>query len=353
MKRALSLARRARGRTAPNPPVGAVLVRGGRSVGAGLHTRTGSDHAEVRALDAAGRAARGATLYVTLEPCSHHGRTPPCVERVLASGVKRVVCGLRDPDPRTRGRSLRRLRSAGLQVETGVLEGDCRELVRGFAARIERKRPYTLLKLAASLDGRIATRSGESRWITGPAARDWVHQLRGRVDAIGVGSGTVLADDPELSARRRRRVVHRPRPIVVDTRLATPPEAKLLRGGHAILLCGPRPGGRRRQALEAQGARVLAGPLRDGRVELRAAWRQLARQGVNELLVEGGGTLAAGLLRAGLVDELHLFYAPLLIGGDGAPVLDELGVSRLSQAKRPAHWSTRWVGEDLLLIARW
>ena len=146
MKRALSLARRARGRTAPNPPVGAVLVRGGRSVGAGLHTRTGSDHAEVRALDAAGRAARGATLYVTLEPCSHHGRTPPCVERVLASGVKRVVCGLRDPDPRTRGRSLRRLRSAGLQVETGVLEGDCRELVRGFAARIERKRPYTLLK---------------------------------------------------------------------------------------------------------------------------------------------------------------------------------------------------------------
>ena len=188
-----------------------------------------------------------------LGPVCRAGSRPPqnCAGRIHPLPAE-IHPPLRDPDPRTRGRSLRRLRSAGLQVETGVLEGDCRELVRGFAARIERKRPYTLLKLAASLDGRIATRSGESRWITGPAARDWVHQLRGRVDAIGVGSGTVLADDPELSARRRRRVVHRPRPIVVDTRLATPPEAKLLRGGHAILLCGPRPGGRRRQALEAQ-----------------------------------------------------------------------------------------------------
>lgn len=353
MGRALALAKRARGRTAPNPAVGAVVVRGGRPVGAGLHTRAGSDHAEVRALRAAGSAARGATLYVTLEPCGHQGRTPPCVGRVLESGVKRVVCGMRDPDKRTHGRSIQRLRRAGLKVETGVLEDECRELIRGFASRVERGRPFTQLKLAASLDGRIATRSGESRWITGPAARAWVHELRGRVDAIAVGSGTVLSDDPELTARRENRTVHRPRPVALDTRLVTPPGAKLLRSGTALLLCGPKSSGRRRQALAAAGAEVIPVPLAGDHLDLRAAWRVLGRQGVNDVLVEGGGTLAAALLRARLVDELHLFYAPLLIGADGAPLLAELGVQKLSQARRPASWSTRRIGDDLLLSARW
>lgn len=353
MKRALALARRARGRTAPNPAVGAIVVRGGRSLGAGFHTRAGTDHAEVRALRAAGNAARGATLYVTLEPCGHHGLTPPCVTRVLESGVKRVVCGMRDPDRRTHGRSLARLRRAGLKVETGVLDAECRELVRGFASRLERGRPYTQLKLAASLDGRIATRSGESRWITGPAARAWVHDLRGRVDAIAVGSGTVLSDDPELSARRAGRVVHRPRPVVLDTRLATPIGAKLLRAGSALLLSGPKATQRRRKALSAAGAEVISVRGAGPHLDLRAAWRVLARQGVNDVLVEGGGRLAAALLRAGLVDELHLFYAPLLIGSDGAALIAELGVDRLSQAQRPASWTSRRIGDDLLLSARW
>ncbi|MCE2390076.1 MAG: bifunctional diaminohydroxyphosphoribosylaminopyrimidine deaminase/5-amino-6-(5-phosphoribosylamino)uracil reductase RibD [Proteobacteria bacterium] len=355
MREALGLAARARGRTAPNPLVGALVVRGDRRLASGYHRRAGEAHAEALALERAGRAARGATLYVTLEPCAHRGRTPPCVDAVLEARPRRVVVGMRDPDPRTAGRGIARLRRAGIEVAVGVEAEACRDLNRGFVSRLERGRPFTSLKLAASLDGRIATRSGASRWITGPEARAEVHRLRGRVDAIAVGSGTVLADDPELSARRAGRVVHRPRRIVVDSRARTPRTARLLlpeQGSEPAWILTSRDAPRRRRAgLERAGARLIDVGARDGHLNLAAAWRRLARLGVCDLLVEGGGGLAAALLRAKLVDRVHFFTAPLLIGADGAPALDVLGVGALADAVRLGRVRTRRLGADWLVVA--
>lgn len=354
MREAVQLAERASGRTAPNPMVGALVVRAGRVIARGHHRRAGLAHAEALALARAGRSARGATLYVTLEPCAHHGRTPPCVEAVLASGVRKVVIGVLDPDPRTAGRSVRRLRRAGVEVVVGVEAQACRELLRGFESRVRRGRPYTVLKLAASLDGRIATRRGDSRWISGEAARAFVHVLRGRVDAVAVGSGTALADDPQLTARRGRRVIHRPQRVVIDAQLRLSPRARMLdraRPGSTWVLCAPGASAARRKRLEAAGARIETVPARGAHLDLPRAWQRLGALGVNELLVEGGGGLAAALLRARLVDRIYLFVAPLLVGADGVPVLAELGVARLAQAPRFRSVEWRRVGEDLLVVA--
>ncbi len=356
MRAAIALAARGCGRTAPNPMVGAILVRGGRRVAAGHHARLGALHAEALALKRAGNAARGATLYLTLEPCTHWGRTPPCIEAVLAAGLGRVVIGMKDPDERNAGRGVARLRRAGLQVTLGVEREACRELNRGYLSRLERGRPFTQLKLAASLDGRIATSTGESRWITGERARSFVHGLRRNVDAIMVGSQTARADDPELTARRGARVLHRPIRIVVDSKLRTPARARLLDPedpGRAWLLATRGSVAQRGRRLERAGARVIQVASRAGRVDLRAAWRKLGRLGVNDLLVEGGGELAAALLRAGLVDRMHLILAPVLIGGDGRPVLSSLGVARLGQALAPQRVQVRKLGADLLFSAEW
>ncbi len=352
MREALRLAARARGRTAPNPLVGALVVRGGRVLARGFHASPGQPHAEALALRRAGDSARGATLYVTLEPCAHHGRTPPCVDAVLRARPARVVVGMRDPDPRTAGRSLARLRRSGLPVVCGVEESSCLALNRGFVSRVTRRRPYTTLKLAASLDGRIATRSGESRWISGAAARARVHRMRAEVDAICVGSGTARADDPELTARRDGRVIHRPRRILVDSELVTPPGARLFADPeHPALVLGAAdaPAARRR-ALERRGARIVAvRRSRRGKLDLARAWEMLADLGVNDLLVEGGGGLGAALLRAGLVDRLALFIAPILLGGDARPVLGPLALARLADAPRAHARRVRRLGEDLWL----
>jgi diaminohydroxyphosphoribosylaminopyrimidine deaminase/5-amino-6-(5-phosphoribosylamino)uracil reductase len=263
---------------------------------------------------------------------------------------------MRDPDPRTAGRGLARLRRAGVEVVVGIEEEACQTLNQGFLSRVVRSRPYTHLKLASTVDGRIATRRGDSRWITGEAARAYVHRLRRRVDAIAVGSGTVVVDDPELTARVGGRTQHSPVPVVVDSRLRTPVGARLLRPGHPngpLLLAGPEAPAARRRRLERAGARVVPVRLREGRIDLKAAWRALGRVGTNEILVEGGGGLAAALLRAGLVDELHLFLAPRLIGGDGRAVLGSLGVERLRGALDLPPLKVRRVGRDLLLHARW
>jgi diaminohydroxyphosphoribosylaminopyrimidine deaminase/5-amino-6-(5-phosphoribosylamino)uracil reductase len=354
MRLALRLAARARGRTAPNPMVGALVVRGGRALARGWHRAAGQPHAEALALERAGRAARGATLYVTLEPCAHWGRTPPCVDAVLAAHPARVVVGMRDPDPRTAGRSLRRLRAAGIEVAVGIEEAACRALNEGFLSRVVRGRPFTQLKLATSLDGRIATRSGDSRWITGVAARECGHALRRAVDAVAVGSGTLLADDPELTARRAGRVVARPLRIVIDSALRARPDARVIDPsdpGRAWILTARGHSARRRARLEHAGARVIELPGQRGHLDLRAAWRALGRAGVNDVLVEGGGGLAAALLRARLVDRIHVFSAPLLIGGDGRPALGELGAERLDQAIRLARVRTRRIGQDGWLTA--
>jgi diaminohydroxyphosphoribosylaminopyrimidine deaminase / 5-amino-6-(5-phosphoribosylamino)uracil reductase len=359
MRLALAQARRASGRTFPNPPVGAVIFRGDRVLGRGRTRPVGGPHAEIVAIEAVRRrhgerALRGASMAVTLEPCSHTGRTPPCANRLIEAGLARVFVGHRDPHPEVSGRGIARLRRAGVEVELGVLEEACREQHRGFLCAVERGRPFVVLKLAATLDGRIATASGESRWISGPVARAAVHGLRRRVDAVWIGSETALADDPWLTARAGRRVVHRPVRVVADGRLRLPTTARLLRGapGSAWVLCAPDAARSRRRALEAAGARVLEVPREGRNLDLRRALRRLAREGLTEILVEGGGTLAAGLLRHLLVDELHWFTAPVLIGGDGRPALGPLGVRRLADAPRPAVLSLRRAGEDAHWIGR-
>ncbi len=359
MRLALGLARRARGRTFPNPPVGAVVVRGGRVLGRGWTRPAGGPHAEVVAIEAARRihgdaALRGAWLAVTLEPCSHVGRTAPCADLVASVGIARAFIGHVDPHTHVSGRGVRRLRRAGVEVSVGLLEAECREQHRGFLSVCERGRPFVTLKLASTLDGRIATMSGESRWITGEAARAAVHAMRARVDAVLVGSGTALTDDPELTARRGASVVHRPVRVLVDSRLRVPAGARLYADapGRAIVLCGAAAPRTRRRALEARGVRVLEVRGAPGGLDLRLAFGRLAREGLTEVLVEGGGGLGAALLRAGVVDEVHWFVAPKLLGGDGRAALGPLAVRSLARAPSLRDVSTRRLGDDLHVWGR-
>jgi diaminohydroxyphosphoribosylaminopyrimidine deaminase/5-amino-6-(5-phosphoribosylamino)uracil reductase len=359
MRLALAQARRARGRSFPNPPVGAVVYRGDRVLGRGYTRPVGGPHAEAVAIERAvrrhgARAVRGASLAVTLEPCFHVGRTAPCAELVVRAGLRRVFVGQIDPHRLVAGRGVRRLRRKGVQVRVGVLEAECREQHRGFLSVCESGRPFVILKLASSLDGRIATASGESRWITGSEARAAVHRLRERVDAVVVGSGTALTDDPELTARRAGRLVHAPIRVLVDSGLRVPPDAKLHRGeaGQSWVLCAPWAPASRRRGLAASGARLLDVPVRGQHLDLRRALRRLAREGLTEVLVEGGGTLAGELLRAGLVDEVHWFVAPRLLGGDARSALGALGLPALARAPELSEARVRRVGRDVQLVGR-
>ena len=349
MQRAVSLARRGLGRTSPNPPVGAVLVKHGRSVGEGWHRRAGEPHAEVLALRRAGDAARGAVLYVTLEPCAHFGRTPPCAPRLIAAGVARVVVGVGDPNPRVRGRGLRALRAAGISVTTGVLADEAGAVSAWFRHFVVRRRPYVLLKLAASLDGRIATARGESSWLSGAAARRWVHALRDQVDAVMVGAGTVIADDPALTCRRRGG--RDPLRVVVDGRLRVSPRARVFRQrstAPTVVATAAGSSLARRRALARAGAEMLVFPGHRGRLKIGALLRVLGARGVVSVMIEGGGDLAACALRERAVDRLLLVSAPLLIGGDGRPVLGGLGLRRLAAAPRLADKRVRRLGGDLV-----
>ncbi|SFM41987.1 diaminohydroxyphosphoribosylaminopyrimidine deaminase [Ectothiorhodospira mobilis] len=322
MGRALQLAARGLYTTDPNPRVGCVLVREGQVVGEGFHARAGEAHAEVLALRAAGEEARGATAYVTLEPCSHHGRTPPCADALAAAGVARVVAAMVDPNPRVAGRGLARLRAAGVQVESGLLEAEARELNPGFIRRMERGRPWVRVKLAASLDGRTAMADGESRWITGEAARADVQRLRARASAVLTAMGTVAADDPRLNLRLTPAdlgidaPVRQPARVVLDRTGRLSPGARLFAppGGPVWVFTAQEALERQRAALEAAGARVDAVPLRDGHLDLTAVLQALAAREVNEVHLEAGPTLAGALLQAGLMDECVLYLAPHLMG---------------------------------------
>ena len=339
MRQALRQASRGEGRTHPNPSVGAVIFRGDRVLGSGFTKPPGGAHAEVAAIENVrrrhgDRALRGASIAVTLEPCNFEGRTGPCTEVILAAGLARVVAGCRDPHPRVAGSGFRKLRRRGLEVVTGVLEQECRHQHRGFISVCERRRPWVTLKLATTLDGRIATRSGESRWITGSPSREFVHRLRDRNDAVMVGSDTAIADDPALTVRRGGRVLREPIRVLLDGRLRVPSDARMLRGPAAAgtwVLCRARAAGIR--ALRERAGRVLTLPVdADGHLALDAAFTALAGEGLTRVLVEGGGTLAAALLRADLVDEVHWMLAPKLIGGDGRPGLGPLEIERLAEA---------------------
>jgi diaminohydroxyphosphoribosylaminopyrimidine deaminase / 5-amino-6-(5-phosphoribosylamino)uracil reductase len=333
MRTALALAERGLGETNPNPLVGCVVVRDGRLVGQGYHRRAGGPHAEVAALQTAGRAARGATLYVNLEPCAHHGRTPPCAPAVAAAGIGRVVAALRDPFPGVDGRGFEVLRKAGVEVVSGVLREEALLLNERFVRAARLPRPFVLLKAGLTLDGRIATAAGESRWITSPAQRRGARALRRLHDGVAVGIGTVLADDPLLlPAPRVARPFHR---LVFDSRLRLPLQSRLVRsaGRSPVWVIAARHDARRRAALEARGVRVLWSPREAARVPLPWALRALRSAGLWSLMVEGGGELLGALLARRLFDQVALFRAPLLMGGhDSRPAFGGTSPRRLRDA---------------------
>ena len=354
MALALRLACRSEGQTSPNPPVGALIVKGGRVVGWGWHRRAGAPHAEVDALRRAGSRARGGTLYVTLEPCRHSGRTGPCCDAILAAGIARVVIGAKDPNPITDGRGIARLRRMGVRVVTGVGAPEAERLIEPFRKAMITGLPFVVAKAAQSLDGKIAARSGQSRWITSRSARRLGRAWRARLDAILVGIDTVLTDDPLLRARAGRRRRGRPLKIIVDSRLRTPLSARCLSSespAPTVIATTVRATAKA-AALARRGAEVVALPARRGRVPLARLFRLLVRRGIHSVLIEGGGEVLAGALAERLVDRIVFFVAPLLIGGRGSPgSVGGPGVPRLSQAVRLKHLMCTRVGPDLCVEA--
>jgi diaminohydroxyphosphoribosylaminopyrimidine deaminase/5-amino-6-(5-phosphoribosylamino)uracil reductase len=352
MSRALELARRGLYSTDPNPRVGCVLVRDGVVVGEGWHARAGEAHAEVNAMRAAGDGARGATAYVSLEPCCHQGRTGPCTEALMSAGVARVVAAMIDPNPRTAGQGLETLRAAGIDVASGVLEDQARELNVGFVARHTRGRPFVRIKMAASLDGRTAMADGESKWITGPEARHDVQHLRARSSAIVTGIGTVLADDPALTVRDVEPddggVTRQPLRVVLDRRLRTPPDASLLRQNGDTLIATSSDERGARERLERAGAEILT--LADG--GLASLMTALAEREINEVLVEAGATLAGAMLEAGLVDEIVLYTAPVLLGDSGRGLFHLPRVQHLADGLTLDIVDIRPTGHDQRITAR-
>ncbi len=351
MRAALALARRGLGNTWPNPAVGCVVVQQGRVVGRGRTAPGGRPHAETEALAMAGPAARGADVYVTLEPCNHTGQTPPCTEALIEAGVARVVVAGSDPDPRVDGSGIERLRAAGIEVVTGMLTVEADAMQAGFLQAVRVGRPMVTLKLASTLDGRIATRSGESQWITGPAARQAAHALRGRHDLVMVGIGTAAADNPQLTCRiagfRTRPGVR----AVVDSHLRLPLTSHLVASAAAeptwiLHRSGADPA--RCEAFSSAGVRLFEVAGGERGVDLLAGLRALGEAGITRVLAEGGAKLAAGLLRDGLVDRIAWFHAPSVMGGDGWPAAQAMGVAALGEMPRFTRTSQRAVGDDML-----
>ncbi|HET9887739.1 MAG TPA: bifunctional diaminohydroxyphosphoribosylaminopyrimidine deaminase/5-amino-6-(5-phosphoribosylamino)uracil reductase RibD [bacterium] len=351
LRRALELAEKARGRTAPNPIVGAVVVRDGRVIGEGYHQRAGAPHAEAEALQQAGAAAKDATLYVTLEPCTHQGRTPPCVTAILQAGIARVVSAMDDPDPRVAGKGHAELRAAGVQVTSGCLETEAAEANAEYLHRVKTGRVFGVLKAAISLDGRLAAPAGEPRWITGELARARAHELRDRYDAILVGRNTLEMDDPRLDVRiagERRNPVA----IVLDSRLQSPPHRKLwerARSGAQVMVAAVDPPLQdRARALREAGIEVLSVRAdHRGQVDLAALFEMLAQQGLNSVLVEGGGKVHTSLLSQRLAQRIHLFVAPMVLGGDGPRL-----TAGLDSGVRIGAQNVETLGQDLLITGR-
>ena len=348
MAQALRLARRGLETTSPNPRVGCVIVRDGQVIAEGWHRRAGDAHAEVLALSAAGESARGATAYVTLEPCSHHGRTPPCADALVAAGVVRVIVATEDPNPRVAGAGLARLRSAGVDVKSGVLAAEAIMLNEGFFSRMQRGRPRVLCKLAMSLDGRTAMSSGESKWITGAAARADVQRLRARSCAVVSGIGTLLADDPRLDVREGER---QPLRVIVDSRLRIPPESRVLAPPGRVLIACAQGDEQRAAVLERAGVEIFRSPgTESGRVDLGVLLAALASRECNEVLLESGASLAGAFAQAGLIDEYRIYMAPVLMGSDARPLL-ELPFTRMEERLQLRITAIDAVGDDWRISA--
>lgn len=353
MQRAIQLAQKAIGKTSPNPMVGAVLVKNGKVVGEGFHKKAGTPHAEIHALKQAGTKAKGATLYVTLEPCCHFGRTGPCTEALLAAGVSHVFIGSRDPNPLVAGKGIKKLRAAGLKVELGVEGKACDELIRAYRQRTVHGKPWVQGKLACSLDGRIATKTFASKWISNAAARTFAHQLRDRADAIVIGSNTVRCDNPKLTVRLGKKEIFKP-VVVVDSKLSLLPNFQLFqrKSGQAEVIIATTNASllSHRHEWEKLGFTLWLLPQGDdGHVDLQALLHKMGEVGWNEILVEGGSTLMTAFLRARLVDSLAVAIAPLLIGSDGQALVRELGVENLNDALHLDDVSMQSLGDNMLV----
>ncbi|GFO57283.1 riboflavin biosynthesis protein RibD [Geomonas sp. Red276] len=349
MRRALALARKGVGKTSPNPAVGCVIVKGGEVVGTGWHRKAGTPHAEVHALAEAGERAAGADAYVTLEPCSHFGKTPPCAKALIEAKVARVYVGMVDPNPLVSGRGIAMLEEAGIEVETGVLEAACRKINLPFVKWIQTRRPYVVLKSAMTLDGKTATASGDSKWITSDAARREVHRLRGKMDAIMVGVGTVIKDDPQLTCRVPGG--KDPLRVVVDSWLRIPLHAALFtldsKAGTLIATCSRDL--EKLKALKERGAEILHCREKGGQVDLDDLFARLGERGVQSVLLEGGSHLAGATLRAGLIDHCMLFLAPKLVGGAGYGLFAGEGATHMGDAIRLEEMTVRKIGVDLVV----
>ena len=350
MARALELAGRGLYTTSPNPRVGCVILKDGEVLGEGWHEAAGLPHAEILALAQARERARGATLYVSLEPCSHHGRTPPCADAVANAGVARVVAAMQDPNPEVSGGGFARLRAAGMEVASGLMEAEARELNIGFVSRMSRGRPWVRMKIAATLDGRTALDDGRSQRITGEAARRDGHHFRARACAVLTGIGTVREDDPQLNVRLVQ-TARQPLRVVVDSRLELDPRARILDGGK-VLVIGAREDEAKRAALQARGAEVIVIPNPEGKTDLPGVLAALARRGVGELHVEAGNKLNGSLLREGCVDELVIYLAPAIMGDSGRGMFNLPAFGELAQMPRLAIHDVTRLGDDLRLIPR-
>lgn len=354
MREALKLARRGAGRVSPNPMVGAVIVRNGEIVGTGYHRVFGGAHAEINALKSAGKAAKGADIYVTLEPCSHFGKTPPCTQALISGGIKRVLVGMTDPNPLVCGQGIKQLEQAGIRVSSGILETDCRQLNEAFVKYMTRKTPFVILKSALSLDGKIAAHTGDSKWITCEKSRKLVHRMRYEADAVMVGVGTVIADDPLLNVRLFRKGRKEPFRVVVDSRLDVPLSVKILKPGHAaktiIAALKENENSRKAAAIRQTGAQVLGVPGKGGRLDLKKLVRLLAKKEMARILLEGGSEVNAAALEAGIVDKVALFYAPKIVGGKKAlGMVGGAGQKRVKDAVNIDSMNIKRVGSDFLV----
>lgn len=352
MRRAIELARKAEGRTSPNPAVGALIVKQGKVLAEGFHKKAGGPHAEIEALKKLGNKAKGATLVVTLEPCCHVGKTPPCTDAIISAGIKEVVIGARDPNPQVRGRGIRKLKSAGLKVESGILKEESRDLIKYFSKFIQSGKPYVILKSAVSLDGKIATSIGESQWITGPISRKRVHQVRARVDAILVGAQTAIKDNPRLTARPTPQSECYPMRVLMDPNLRVPLSANVFYNAKKERVAVvTRPGhGARKKSLEKKGVEVIEIPEKRGTIPFREVLENLGKMNIVSLLVEGGGETSSRILKDGEVDQVMWFLAPILIGGRNAVSgLGGEGAKKLKDAWRLKKIRVEKVGRDILI----
>jgi diaminohydroxyphosphoribosylaminopyrimidine deaminase / 5-amino-6-(5-phosphoribosylamino)uracil reductase len=353
MKMALDLAKQGIGYTSPNPMVGAVVVKDGKIVGKGWHQIPGGPHAEVYALDDAGPKSKGADLYVTLEPCNHHGKTPPCTEKIIASGIRRVVMSMTDPNPDVAGGGARRLEQAGIKVDSGVCEKEARRLIEFFTKYVTTKQPFVILKIAATLDGQIATRTGDSKWVTGETSRKYVHELRHAVDAILVGVNTVKSDDPQLTTRLEGKKGKNPKRIILDTHLTIPEDAKVLHNASpsdTIIITGNSVSLEKRKRIEKTGVQILEAKIKNHLIDLNDLLLRLGQMRITSLLIEGGSRVAAETLKAGIVDKICFFYAPKILGGnDGVPMFGGPGSDLMSGSVPITDISLQRFDDDILV----